>query len=50
MTMLYPPGGYGKTSGPSGRRPRTRRDGFDDTYTRLMHRTQIKGTEAPILP
>lgn len=25
-----------------------RRDGFDDRYTRLMHRTQIKGTEPPI--
>lgn len=25
-----------------------RRDGFDDTSTRLMHRTQIKGAEAPI--
>ena len=25
-----------------------RRDGFDDNFTRLMHRTQIKGTEAPI--
>ena len=27
-----------------------RRDGFDDQHTRLMHRTQIKGTEAPIAP
>ena len=27
-----------------------RRDGFDDKHTRLMHRTQIKGTEAPIAP
>jgi taurine dioxygenase len=25
-----------------------RRDGFDDTLTRIMHRTQIKGTEPPI--
>ncbi|MCH7544637.1 MAG: TauD/TfdA family dioxygenase [Proteobacteria bacterium] len=25
-----------------------RRDGFDDSYTRLMHRTQVKGTEPPI--
>ena len=25
-----------------------RRDGFDDNYTRLMHRTQVKGTEPPI--
>ena len=24
-----------------------RRDGFDDSYTRLMHRTQVKGTEPP---
>ncbi len=27
-----------------------RRDGFDDKYSRLMHRTQIKGTEPPIAP
>ncbi len=27
-----------------------RRDGFEDSHTRLMHRTQLKGTEPPIAP